>query len=50
MPATGDTNFEYTPETIQILKTIGDEFGLVLEPLTWRDTIIEAKKSAPDIK
>ena len=50
MPATEDTPFEYTPEAIQILKTIGDEFGLVLEPLTWRDTIIEAKKSAPDIK
>lgn len=50
MPATEDTPSEKTPEAIQILKSIGDEFGLVLEPLTWRDTIIEAKKSAPDIK
>lgn len=48
--ATGDAYFGYTSEAIQILKIIGDEIGLELEPLTWRDTIIEAKQSAPDIK
>lgn len=48
--ASGDAYFGYTSEAIQILKIIGDEIGIELAPLTWRDIIIEAKQSAPDIK
>lgn len=50
MSATGDAYFGYTSEAIQILKILGDEIGIVLAPLTWRDNIIEAKQSSPDIK
>lgn len=48
--ASGDTTFGYTSEAIQILKALGDEISLVRDPITWRDILIEAKKSVPDFK
>lgn len=50
VPASGNAYFKHTPPAIQILKILGDELGLALEYLTWRDTIIAAKKLAPDIQ
>lgn len=47
--ATADVNFGYISDAVRILKIIGDELGLVLEPLTWRGIIIKAKQSAHDI-
>jgi hypothetical protein len=46
---TGDNYFGYTSDAVKILKVIGDDIGLVKAPLTWRDTISEAKQAAPDL-
>jgi hypothetical protein len=47
--ATGDAYFGYRSDAVEILKAIGDDVGMVRAALTWRDTIIEAKQSAPDL-
>jgi hypothetical protein len=44
--ATRDKGFNYTSAAVRILKAIGDDMALVLDPLTWRDTIMEAKQKA----
>ena len=48
--ATCGSHFSYTSDAVQILKAIGDDIGLVLADLTWRDTIIKAKGVAPDLQ
>jgi hypothetical protein len=48
--ATGDDYFEYESDAVKILKLIGDDLGLVRDNLTWRDSIIKAKRKAPDLK
>ncbi len=48
--ATGDPNFGYTSDAVQILKLIGDDIGLVLADVTWRDKIIAVKKIAPGLR
>ena len=47
--ATSDPNFGYTSVAVSILKAIGDDIGLVLKEITWRDRIIEVKQSDPDL-
>jgi hypothetical protein len=41
--ATGDAYFGYTSDAIRILKLIADDIKLILDELTWRDIVIEAK-------
>lgn len=41
---------QYKSVGIEILKAIGDDIGLVLSEVTWRDVIIKAKKIAPEIR
>ena len=48
--ATGDPYYGYTSAAVKILKLIGDELGLVRSESTWRDTILEAKRQAPDLQ
>ncbi len=48
--ATGDANFDYTSDAVEILRAIGDDIGLVRASLTWRDTIIAAQKAVPDLQ
>jgi hypothetical protein len=45
----GNVDSDYTSDAVQILRIIGADIGLVFADLTWRDKIIEAKKSAPDL-
>lgn len=48
--ATGDPGLvEFSP-AVKILKIIGDALGLQFAEITWRDTIIEAKRVAPDLQ
>lgn len=44
-----DTTFDYASKAVLILKDIGDDIGLVIEKITWRDIIQEAKSVTPDI-
>jgi hypothetical protein len=48
--ATGDAYWGYTSDAVEILKLIGDDIKLVRDELTWRDIIIKAKTSAPDLQ
>lgn len=41
---------QYISDAVKILKAIGDDIGLGLANTTWRDIIIEAKKSCPDLQ
>jgi hypothetical protein len=47
--ATGNSDLGYTSDAVQILKAIGDDIGLVLSDMTWRDITAEAKKAAGDL-
>ncbi len=42
--ATGDPAFDNWSHAVKILKIVGDAFGFVRAPATWRDIIIEAKR------
>lgn len=48
--ATADADLGYFSDAVQILKIIGDEFGLVLAETTWRDTILKAKQATPELQ
>jgi hypothetical protein len=41
---------KYISDAIKILKAIGDDIGLVLSESTWRDIIIEVKKTDSDLQ
>ncbi len=47
---TCDTSLGYVSKAIKILKAVGDEVGLVYSLHTWKDKIVAAKKSNPDLK
>ena len=51
LQVTGTCNhgFGYISVAVEIMKAVGDDICLVLEKMTWRDIIIEAKKEAPDL-
>ena len=46
----GDEATRYVSDAVLILKAVGDDLGLVLAESTWRDIIIEAKKTAPELQ
>lgn len=48
--ATHDAGLGFTSDAIKILKFIGDDIKLERGELTWRTTIIEAKKRAADLQ
>lgn len=48
--ATADADLGYFSDAVRILKIIGDELGLALAESTWKDAIIKAKQSVPDLR
>lgn len=47
--ACGQMEFAYASTAVKLMKCIGDDIGLRLAELTWRDFVIRAKKEAPDL-
>jgi hypothetical protein len=48
--ATCDVNFGYTSDAVRVLKAIGEDIGIFLSEVTWRDIIMEAKKDVADLQ
>jgi hypothetical protein len=48
--ATHNKDFKYTSAAVEILKAIGDDMELLLDHVTWRDVIVEAKQRTPLLK
>ena len=48
--ATADPDLGIESDAVKILKAVGGDIRLVLAAVTWRDTILAAKKLAPDLR
>jgi hypothetical protein len=48
--ATANADLDRQSDAVRILKAIGDDIGLTLSAVTWRDMVMEAKNQAPDLR
>jgi hypothetical protein len=48
--ASADPDLNYISAAVKILQAIGNDIGLCLSAVTWRDLIAEAKQATPDLQ